>query len=335
MGFFDLLKRRDVCALLTQVDGPMVEKYRHFRDFLCLNRDALNLMAEIEETFYGGSPFSMGAVRGKVQQLLETTCKLADTLNGVSKGKYRELTAACEGIGREIRASFAAMPSTTSGDLVMPLEAVAPDAVSVAGGKATNLATMGNVLGLRVPKGFVVTACALNRFLHESGLSAPIASILERIDVSDPAALEAASETIREMVRHAELPSSVSAALQEAYAALEERTRPSVRIAMRSSTVGEDSEASFAGQFATELNVDRSKLIGLQIGCGKQVLAAGHPVSSALRAGRRGYAHVRGRNRDDRFQGKRCSVHRGPVEPHIGRDENQRHPGTRGAPGER
>ncbi len=261
MGFFDLLKRRDVCALLTQVDGPMVEKYRHFRDFLCLNRDALNLMAEIEETFYGGSPFSMGAVRGKVQQLLETTCKLADTLNGVSKGKYRELTAACEGIGREIRASFAAMPSTTSGDLVMPLEAVAPDALSVAGGKATNLATMGNVLGLRVPKGFVVTACALNRFLHESGLSAPIASILERIDVSDPAALEAASETIREMVRHAELPSSVSAALQEAYAALEERTRPSVRIAMRSSTVGEDSEASFAGQFATELNVDRSKLI--------------------------------------------------------------------------
>ena len=98
--------------------------------------------------------------------------------------------------------------------LVMPLEAVAPDAVSVAGGKATNLATMGNVLGLRVPKGFVVTACALNRFLHESGLSAPIASILERIDVSDPAALEAASETIREMVRHAELPPSLSAALQ-------------------------------------------------------------------------------------------------------------------------
>ena len=47
MALFDFFKRKDACTLLTRVDGPMVEKYRHFRDFLCLNRDALNLMAEL------------------------------------------------------------------------------------------------------------------------------------------------------------------------------------------------------------------------------------------------------------------------------------------------
>ncbi|MCU0588564.1 MAG: PEP-utilizing enzyme [Syntrophobacteraceae bacterium] len=261
MPLFNFFKRKNVCTLLTQVDGPMVEKYRRFREFLCLNRDALNLMAEIEETFYGGSPFSMGTVRGKVRMLTETTFKLAETLNGVSRGRYRALTGVCEAIGREVQAVLAAPPSDASGALVLALEAVAPSSVSIAGGKATRLAVMGHVLGLPVPRGFVVTAFALNRFLQESGLSGPIASILEGVDVTDPVALEAAGETIGGMVRRSELPLSVSDAIQAAYSALEGRVRPGVRIAMRSSAVGEDSEASFAGQFVTELNVHPATLI--------------------------------------------------------------------------
>ena len=107
----------------------------------------------------------------------------------------------------------------------------------------------------------VVSVRAFQCFLEETGLSAPIAAILDRLDVSDPAGLEAASEAIREMVQGAEMPIALSTALHEAYAALESQSRPGVPIAMRSSAVGEDSEASFAGQFVTELNVDRSKLI--------------------------------------------------------------------------
>ena len=261
MALFDLFKRKDVCTLVTQVDGPMVEKYRHFRDFLCLNRDALNLMAELEEAFYGGSPFSMGAVKGKVQELLETTCRLTETLNGVSREKYRELTAACETIGREILSGLTVAPPERSGPFVLPLDLVTDAHLSVAGGKATHLAIMGNALGLPVPKGFVVTAHGLAHFLEEAGLAKPIGSILERVDVENPVALEAASDAIREMVRGAELPPPLALAIREAYAALEARTRPGVHIAMRSSAVGEDSEASFAGQYITELNVHGADLL--------------------------------------------------------------------------
>jgi pyruvate, water dikinase len=261
MALFDFFKRKDACTLLTHVDGPMVEKYRHFRDFLCLNRDALNLMAELEETYYGGSPFSMSGVKGKVHELQETTCKLAETLNNVSKDKYRKLSAVCEAIGREIQSDFEVAPPPTSGELVLPLKSVTLDMIASAGGKATHLATMGNVLGLRVPRGFVVTAHAFRQFLLENELAAPIASILAEVDVDSPAALEAASEAIRELIRRAELPHSLSDAILEAYAALEAETRPGVRIAMRSSAVGEDSEASFAGQYITELNVDRASLL--------------------------------------------------------------------------
>ncbi len=45
------------------------------------------------------------------------------------------------------------------------------------------------------------------------------------------------------------------------YAALEAKTRKNVRIAMRSSAVGEDTEASFAGQYITELNVTRENIL--------------------------------------------------------------------------
>ncbi len=261
MALFDFFKRKDACTLLTQVDGPMVEKYRHFRDFLCLNRDALNLMAELEEAFYGGSPFSMGSVKGRVQELLETTCSLAETLNGVSRGKYRQLTAVCERIGREIQAALTVESPVRSGPFVLPLDLVTDAHLPVAGGKATHLAIMGNVLGLPTPKGFVVTADGLDHFLKEAELAEPIASILEQVDVGDPTALEAASNAIREMARSADLPPSLAQAIREAYASLEARTRPGVRIAMRSSAVGEDSEASFAGQYITELNVDGEGLL--------------------------------------------------------------------------
>jgi pyruvate,water dikinase len=42
---------------------------------------------------------------------------------------------------------------------------------------------------------------------------------------------------------------------------VEAKTRPDVRIAMRSSAVGEDTEASFAGQYITELNVTRENIL--------------------------------------------------------------------------
>ena len=42
---------------------------------------------------------------------------------------------------------------------------------------------------------------------------------------------------------------------------LESKTHPHVRIAMRSSAVGEDTEASFAGQHITVLNVTKENIL--------------------------------------------------------------------------
>ena len=80
MSLMDLFSRNKTCDLLVNVDGKVVEKYRHFKDFLTHNRDALNAIAELEQTYYGGSSFSIGSARKRYDDLLASTHKLIDAL---------------------------------------------------------------------------------------------------------------------------------------------------------------------------------------------------------------------------------------------------------------
>ncbi|MBU2538999.1 MAG: hypothetical protein KKH22_11235, partial [Proteobacteria bacterium] len=84
MTFFDFFKKEKSCRLLTHLEGPLVEKYRHFREFISLNRDTLSLMAELEQIHYGGALFNERKIRDKIEELLETTASLTETLNDAS-----------------------------------------------------------------------------------------------------------------------------------------------------------------------------------------------------------------------------------------------------------
>ena len=91
---------------------------------------------------------------------------------------------------------------------------------------------------------------------------------------------------IQNRVLQARIPESLSNEILRHYAALEAKTRKNVRIAMRSSAVGEDTDASFAGQYITELNVTRENILHrLQVGGGQQVFAKGDSLQTPLRAG--------------------------------------------------
>lgn len=261
MTFFDFFKKEKSCRLLTHLEGPLVEKYRHFREFISLNRDTLNLMAELEQIHYGGALFNERKIREKIEALLETTAKLTETLNNASNNKYRQLTSACRTIGGDIQSIYMETPASDDTPLVVPFDMLTPEMIDIAGAKATHLATMGNDLGLQVPYGFVVTANAFRRFLQESNLAGPIAAKLKIIEIDSSADIETESNAIRSLILKADLPLSLADAIMEAYRNLEEKTHPDVRIAMRSSAVGEDSEASFAGQYITELNVTRDNLL--------------------------------------------------------------------------
>jgi pyruvate,water dikinase len=146
-----------------------------------------------------------------------------------------------------------------SGPLTIPFPALSTEHLPLAGAKAVNLARIHNQLGLPAPDGFVVTTAAFDLFLRESPLLEPIDEMLSAFD-PDADSIEEDCRRIRERILGAPLPKSLLEELQEAYRELAARHGSEPQLAMRSSAVGEDTEASFAGQYTSVLAVDPTQI---------------------------------------------------------------------------
>jgi pyruvate,water dikinase len=253
MAIRDLFSKKQVCHFLVTDEGEIAKKYNHFMEFLANNRAALGIIPELEQLYYGSGPFTMARVEDQYGKLAAATGKLVEALNGLAPGKYAELFRVSDGIAQNIAPIFASEPPPPVGELVLPLEVLSHDMVKVAGSKATNLAIIHKYLDAPIPPGFVITAGALELFLQETGLAKPVAELLEGLSLDNLEDLEKKSQ--------AQVPAALAGEILKAYLELEAKTHPQVRLARRSSAVGEDTEASFAGQYATELNVTRDNLL--------------------------------------------------------------------------
>ena len=261
MAIRDLFSRKQVCHFLVTDEGEIAKKYNHFMDFLTNNRAALGIISELEQLYYGSGPFTMAGVEKQYGKLAAATGNLVEALNGLSPGRYAELLRVHDRIAQEIAPMFALEPPPPVGELVLSLESLTPDMVKVAGSKATNLAIIHKNLGVPIPPGFVITAGALEVFLRETSLARPVEELLAGLSPDNLEDLEAKSRAIQDLILQAQVPAALAGEIVKAYQELEAKTHPHVRLAMRSSAVGEDTEASFAGQYATELNVTQDNLL--------------------------------------------------------------------------
>ena len=273
-----LFSRKKSCALLVNAEGALAERHRHFQEFLNHNNEALSRIAELEAIAYDGKVFGMGDVRRHCDGLLQASQALSTSLSGLARGRYGELAEAVARLDREIAQKFEPPPSPASGPLVVPFAELSSDGMAFAGSKATNLATLGNVLHLPVPDGFVISAHAFRLFMAETGLAEAVARHLSRITPELTPTMEEACAALQERIRQASLPPSLSHAIMRDYAALESRTHENVRVALRSSAVGEDTEASFAGQYLSCLHVTRETLFSAY----KEVLASKYTPRAIL-----------------------------------------------------
>ena len=147
-----------------------------------------------------------------------------------------------------------------AGEYVMPFSAISLNDLPRVGGKNASLGEMIKVLapqGIRVPDGFALTAEAFRLHLKEAGLDSSIYAELDQVDVTDVAALASAARSIRTRIAKAPLPTSIVAAIDEAYGRLSRGyTEEATDVAVRSSATAEDlPSASFGGQQETYLNV--------------------------------------------------------------------------------
>ena len=259
---FNLFKKEDACTLLLPAEGEQAQRYRHFRKLLKNNYLALHRMADLEEAYYGGKPFTLQWVRMKYQELFEAVTQIISSFEGLSGSDVSLLVKARDAVGNVIEKEFSPEFEFLSTDMIIPFDAVKnAEMKKMTGSKAGNLALIRNVLGLPVPDGFAVTAYAFQHFMDENHLTKPVGKALEGLSVESGEEIDRISLKIREMILQSQVPPKIEAALMKAYAALEERNGPGLHIAVRSSAIGEDTEASFAGQYVTVLNVTKDNIL--------------------------------------------------------------------------
>jgi pyruvate,water dikinase len=132
--------------------------------------------------------------------------------------------------------------------------------LDIAGGKIAHLGEISNQLKLPVPDGFSITAYASHVFLEHNKLTDKINEMLKDLNISDLGKIQAMSKEIQDLVVSAEIPAEMMHALQRASEGLQSNNHP-LAVSVRSSAILEDGEFSFAGQYATFLNVPKKLIL--------------------------------------------------------------------------
>ncbi len=112
-----------------------------------------------------------------------------------------------------------------------------------------------------MPAGFAVTSYACQHFMESNGLYGLAERILGNLNIEETPRLVECSKEVQLRILDAPLPSELEEALLQEMDVLIAHSGPEVRIAVRSSATGEDSDASFAGQHSSVLAVDRQGLL--------------------------------------------------------------------------
>lgn len=250
---FDSLKKLFSRKGKVSKRRPAREKFDRFMHLLAEDQVALRLIAEFKDMSSGDYLFEMEYLRLNAEALASAVNNLLLDLEGISGRKKPVLRAKFEEIYQKVAAELKRRKEIPADDFTIPLARLGRERADSVGGKMAQLGEMKNRLGLKVPEGFAISAHAYQVFLERQGLQDEIRLLLAQVDTNDYEGTEELSRRIQERIRQAPLPEGIERAIA---GACSELLRGGVeRLAVRSSAVGEGSEFSFAGQYATCLNV--------------------------------------------------------------------------------
>ncbi|WP_035243818.1 PEP/pyruvate-binding domain-containing protein [Desulfonatronovibrio hydrogenovorans] len=237
-------------------DAPLKKKYEFFKSLLSNNNQALALINDLENLLLDHKPFDYDDVVNQCEQLIGVVYEIAEDMNAISGGKYPGLFSATEKLGIAILKELIRKNKPDKSKWTIPLASLSRENQQLVGNKAANLAEISNRAHLPTPRGFSVTAYACHHFLKQSGLYGLIKEEMKGLDVRDTKKLESACFGIQKKVMDATLPAGIHKAITMELDSLISEFGPDIRLAVRSSAVGEDSQdASFAGQHSSVLNV--------------------------------------------------------------------------------
>ncbi len=242
-------------------------KYSSFRMLLESNTEFLKILADLEVKLQGEQIFGMSFVQSQSTRAIFHTLRMVKNLDDLSRHHYPVLFGVVDKINAQIKAVVGARKELPEGQFILPYSEINAEMVDWVGGKNAHLGEMVSRLGLPVPEGFAISTQAFQAFFQQNDLFDEINRKKMEIDPVQSETITRASEEIQGLILKTPLPPALEDALYQAYDGLTLKlagTRPEgdpVRVALRSSAIGEDSELSFAGQYLSILNVNREQLI--------------------------------------------------------------------------
>lgn len=239
----------------------LAEKYAHFQRLLAANNAVLALMTDMEEKLSGDFLFDLQYIRAAVGQLTQETAALVEALNNLGDQRYGSLIEAFQRISGEVEDVLNQRREIPQAPLTLSFDELNLEMAEMVGGKNANLGEVRNRVGLPVPPGFAISTYAYKRFLDYNQLATRIPEFLGVWGIDNLDSLAQVSDNLKGIINQAQVPPELEAAINAAYEELCRQSPDRPLVAMRSSAVGEDLSLTFAGQYATYLNVPAADMV--------------------------------------------------------------------------
>lgn len=249
-------KKANSDKLLSEIQ----HKFSIFLEILDTNNRILKIIGDMEEKSQGEYLFDINYIITSVQKLRTDVQSLIDKLVLIGGEKYRPLKDRHAAIDAGIQGILHGKRYIQQDDFTVPLQRLTKERALSVGSKIAQLGEIRARLGLPVPGGFAITAWAYKHFVTVNNLQEKIDKSIHSLDIKNYGDLIAKSAQIQDMIRSSTVPEDLVRAITGSFSALQ-KSSSAPGFALRSSALGEDTLFSFAGQYATFLNVREDEII--------------------------------------------------------------------------
>jgi pyruvate,water dikinase len=259
MGLFDglfLSRKRYSAKVLKSIRA----KFERFRAILEKNNEILRVISDMEEKSQGEYLFDINYINERLEEINRGLDKIIDELIELGGVGYTSLKEKYRQISSEIDAIVKGNLPIERDDYIVPFEKLTRDRSFSVGSKNAQLGEIRNRLGLPAPDGFAISAWGYKRFVEANDLQSRLSRKINSLNIRNYGDLEKVSREIREMIVASPIPEDLAAAITKGCDNLRRRSR-GARFALRSSAIGEDTFFSFAGQYASFLNISCDEIL--------------------------------------------------------------------------
>lgn len=251
-----------------RIGAEFRRRHTNFRLLLTAGKRLLSTLSDMERATTDGRVFGMTFLRAGSTSVAVNAYRMLSHLKALDSGAAERLSARFTTLLAAVEEVLGRRKPPACGELVTDLSSVGAQAADLVGARLAELGEVKNRLGLPVPEGFVIGACAYEAFAGQPGLREEIARRTQAMDDfgvdredgvgvpglygPDAATLAALSRDVQALIMAAPLPQALEAAIVTACGELA-RACGCTRLCVLPSSLGEGQ--GFTGVYPAQFGV--------------------------------------------------------------------------------